>query len=109
MYKQKTAYEIPFQVNKAKVIERIAALDPAAPRDLAADPLVGGLLVLHDLHPDDVGLRIEVALEEVRPYLASHGGGVQLLGVADGVAHLQLEGACDGCGSWSAGAPPAAA
>jgi Fe-S cluster biogenesis protein NfuA/nitrite reductase/ring-hydroxylating ferredoxin subunit len=66
---------------------------------LTADPLVGGLLVLHDLHPDDVAARVEAALEQVRPYLASHGGGVQLLGVMGDVARLRLEGSCDGCGS----------
>jgi Fe-S cluster biogenesis protein NfuA/nitrite reductase/ring-hydroxylating ferredoxin subunit len=82
-----------------RILDRLHALDPAAPAGLAADPLVGGLLLLHDLHPDDVGARIEAALDEVRPYLASHGGGVQLLGVDDGVARLRLEGSCDGCGS----------
>lgn len=82
-----------------RVIERLTAAAPAAAHDLTADPLVGGLMMLHGLHPDDVSTRVEAALESVRPYLASHGGGVQLLGVADGVAHLRLEGSCDGCGS----------
>lgn len=82
-----------------RILDRLRALDPAAARELATDPLVGGLLLLHDLHPADVAERIEAALEEVRPYLASHGGGVQLLGVTDGIARLRLEGSCDGCGS----------
>ena len=33
------------------------------------------------------------ALDQVRPYMKSHGGGVELLGIEDGVAHLRLEGA----------------
>jgi Fe-S cluster biogenesis protein NfuA len=37
----------------------------------------------------------------VRPYLAGHGGGVELLGVEDGVVRLRLEGACHGCPSSS--------
>jgi Fe-S cluster biogenesis protein NfuA/nitrite reductase/ring-hydroxylating ferredoxin subunit len=82
-----------------RVLDRMVAAAPDALRDLTADPLVGGLLVLHDLHPDDVGARVEAALEQVRPYLASHGGGVQLLGVTGDVALLRLEGSCDGCGS----------
>lgn len=82
-----------------RILDRMRDAAPDALRDLAADPLVDGLLVLHDLHPDDVAARVEQALEGVRPYLASHGGGVQMLGVTDGVAHLRLEGACDGCGS----------
>ena len=83
----------------ARVLDRMAAAAPDALRELTVDPLVGGLLVLHDLHPDDVAARVESALEQVRPYLASHGGGVQLLGVTGDVARLRLEGSCDGCGS----------
>ena len=46
--------------------------------------------------------RVVGALDEVRPYLASHGGGVELLDVADGVVHLRLEGSCNGCPSSAA-------
>jgi Fe-S cluster biogenesis protein NfuA len=35
----------------------------------------------------------------VRPYLGSHGGDVELLGVENGVARLRLNGTCDGCPS----------
>src|SRR5579871_927908 len=66
---------------------------------LAADPLVEGLLLLHGLHPLDVDARIQRALDEVRPYLGSHAGGVEYLGVRDGVAMLRLQGSCDGCPS----------
>src|SRR6516225_3636289 len=66
---------------------------------LAADPVVEGLLLLHGLHPLDVDARIQRALDRVRPYLGSHAGGVQYLGVRDGVARLRLEGTCHGCPS----------
>ncbi|QGK69720.1 hypothetical protein GIY23_09500 [Allosaccharopolyspora coralli] len=69
-------------------------------RELAADPLVGALLTLHDLHPESVGERVAAALDTVRPYLGSHSGDVELFGVGDdGVAHLRLTGSCDGCPS----------
>jgi Fe-S cluster biogenesis protein NfuA len=69
-------------------------------RSLADDEIVGNLLVLHDLHPDDVLTRVNDALERVRPYLGSHAGGVELLGVdKEGIAHVQLQGSCDGCPS----------
>ena len=69
-------------------------------RALAADELVAHLLMLHDLHPDDVDTRIQRALDGVRPYLGSHAGGVEYAGVdGDGVAHLRLAGSCDGCPS----------
>jgi Fe-S cluster biogenesis protein NfuA/nitrite reductase/ring-hydroxylating ferredoxin subunit len=66
---------------------------------LSDDPLVASLLLLHDLHPLDVDARIQRALDQVRPYLGSHAGGVEYLGVADGVARLRLEGSCHGCPS----------
>src|SRR5215469_10736981 len=67
---------------------------------LAADPVVEGLLLLHGLHPLDVDARIQRALDQVRPYLGSHAGGVQYLGVSEeGVARLRLEGTCHGCPS----------
>src|SRR5262245_13789887 len=48
---------------------------------LAADGLVSSLLMLHGLHPVDLENRVRTALEAVRPALAHHGGGVELLGV----------------------------
>jgi Fe-S cluster biogenesis protein NfuA/nitrite reductase/ring-hydroxylating ferredoxin subunit len=66
---------------------------------LAEDELVSHLLILHGLHPLDVETRITRALEEVRPYLQSHGGNVELLGVEEGVARLRMEGSCKGCPS----------
>lgn len=66
---------------------------------LAGDELVGSLLLLHELHPKDVETRVVQALDEVRPYLKSHGGNVELIGVEDGVARLRLEGSCHGCSS----------
>ena len=66
------------------------------------DELISHLLLLHGLHPVDVETRILQALEEVRPYLKSHGGNVELLGVEGGVAHLRMQGSCDGCPSSAA-------
>ena len=68
---------------------------------LAADELVSHLLLLHGLHPVSMEARVVKALEEVRPYLRSHGGNVELLGVEGGVARLRLQGSCSGCPSSS--------
>ncbi len=86
----------------SRVVAALAAAGPAGSAilgQLAEDPLVGSLLLLHDLHPLDVDARIQQALDRVRPYLGSHAGGVQYLGVTDGVARLRLEGSCHGCPS----------
>src|SRR4051794_41263560 len=63
------------------------------------DDLVAHLLFLHGLHPVPVEERVGRALDEVRPYLLAHGGGVELLGIDDGVVKLRLDGACNGCPS----------
>lgn len=85
-----------------RVLEIAEERDPGLVRALADDDAVGSLLVLHDLHPDDVDTRIQAALDRVRPYLGSHAGGIEYLGVdADGVAHLTLQGSCHGCPSSS--------
>lgn len=68
----------------------------------AGDELVSHLLLLHGLHPLSIEERVLGALDEVRPYLESHGGGVRFLGVENGVARLRLEGSCDGCPSSTA-------
>jgi Fe-S cluster biogenesis protein NfuA/nitrite reductase/ring-hydroxylating ferredoxin subunit len=79
--------------------ERGALTDEVATA-LARDDLVSSLLMVHGLHPYPVETRIEQALAEVRPYLGSHGGDVELLGVgADGVVRLRMLGSCDGCPS----------
>jgi Fe-S cluster biogenesis protein NfuA len=46
----------------------------------------------------DLETRVEKTLDEIRPYLMSHGGDVNLLEVTpEKVARLQLVGACGGC------------
>jgi Fe-S cluster biogenesis protein NfuA len=68
-------------------------------RDLGGDELVEHLLFLHGLHPVAIEERVAGALDEVRPYLDSHGGDVRLLGIQDGVVRLELQGSCSGCPS----------
>jgi Fe-S cluster biogenesis protein NfuA/nitrite reductase/ring-hydroxylating ferredoxin subunit len=73
------------------------AVGPTTAAELAGDDLVGHLLLLHGLHPVGVRERVQAALDGVRPYLGSHGGDVELVGVEDGVARVRLQGSCDGC------------
>ena len=70
--------------------------------ELADDELVAHLLLLHGLHPVPVEERVRGALEDVRPYLESHGGNVELVAVDEGVVRLRLQGSCSGCPSSSA-------
>ncbi len=65
--------------------------------ELSEDGAVASLLLIHDLYPVPLEQRVVDALDTVRPYMESHGGNVQLLGIDDGVARLALEGSCNGC------------
>lgn len=85
-----------------EVMHDAGRLDEEVLAALAADDLVASLLLVHGLHPYGVTTRVEMALESVRPYLGSHGGDVELLGVSEsGVVRLRLLGSCDGCPSSS--------
>ncbi len=79
-------------------LERIVELADAGTREeMAKDSLIGGLLMIHDLYPVPIEDRVAQALDTVRPYMESHGGNVELLGIEDGVAKLRLEGSCKSC------------
>jgi Fe-S cluster biogenesis protein NfuA/nitrite reductase/ring-hydroxylating ferredoxin subunit len=82
-------------------LERTVELaGPEAMDRLVVDARGASLRDPHDLHPKDTQTRVVEALDQVRPYLGSHAGGVELLGVdPEGVVHLRLEGSCDGCPS----------
>jgi Fe-S cluster biogenesis protein NfuA len=84
-----------------RLMERLAASEGGLRviDSLAQDELVSNLLLLYGLHPRDLESRVAAALEKVRPYLHSHGGNVELLGIAEGVLRLRLQGSCHGCPS----------
>jgi len=60
----------------------LARLDPAVVREAAADEAIGGLLLLHGLHPVPVEERVLDAIA----------GDAELIGVADGLATVRLTG-----------------
>ncbi|HEY0813443.1 MAG TPA: NifU family protein [Pseudonocardia sp.] len=84
-------------------LEQVVAVTKAAAGDavvhrMAADPLVAGLLALHDLHPVPVEERLEHALATARRRLGSHGSGITLGELdTEGAVHVTVAGG--GCGS----------
>lgn len=82
-------------------LERILELagDPGLADRLATDDLVASLLLVHGLHPHDVRRRVSDALERVRPYLGSHGGDVELIGIDGDTVRLAFAGSCKSCPS----------
>ncbi|MGW3625232.1 NifU family protein [Streptomyces sp. NPDC000880] len=81
--------------------------EDGAVRRLAADELVGHLLLVHDLHPDPVAARVEAAIAELRPVLRGKGGDIELLALDGSVVRVRLTEGSGGCGC-SAEPPDAA-
>lgn len=85
----------------ARVMELAQRHAPDLVRHITDDELLTSLLIANGLHPDDVQARIARALDSVRPFLAGHGGDVELLDIDErvGAVRLRLLGSCDGCPS----------
>ncbi len=80
-----------------EVIDEAGEAGGALRERLSEDGVVASLMLVHDLYPVPLEDRVREALDEVRPYMESHGGNVTMLSLEDGVARLRLEGSCDGC------------
>ncbi len=46
---------------------------------------------------EELKTTIEIALQEIRPYLEADGGNIKLVEVTNDTVSVQLEGACLGC------------
>ena len=75
-------------------------------RALARDSIVSSLLILYDQHPDDFETRVRRAAEQVRSVLAKHGASLEILSIAEGRVHVQVNSnGHGGCGSAGRDAP----
>jgi Fe-S cluster biogenesis protein NfuA len=86
----------------AKILAHTAGAGEAGQtlgRIFAADPLIGSLLLLHGLHPEDLETRVRRALERVQRALQAQGSNVELVAVAEGAVRLRLNGRGKGCPS----------
>ncbi len=87
----------------ARLMERVDRLTDG-PQMLsvacAEDDLIGGLLLLHGLHPLDVATRLRRAIEAIRPSVQAEGGDVDLLGVAGTVARVRMREGGGGLRGW---------
>ena len=90
-------------LNKEALKRLIRSLknDPAARSQLGqavTDPLIYGVLRFHGLVKEPLQTRIEKALDEVRPFMATHGGDVELVALKPpDTVEVRLIGACHGC------------
>ena len=86
-------------------LERITSVltDRGAPGqeildELGRDELVGNLLAVNGLHPQELETRVAHALEKLRARLRSQGS-IELLGIEQGEISLRLRSSASGCGS----------
>jgi Fe-S cluster biogenesis protein NfuA len=82
-----------------RIVKLINRDDNTMMSSVLKDELLRSLLLVHDLHPQSLDERLLGALDSVRPYLKSHGGNIDVLGVHDGIARLRFQGTCKTCPS----------
>lgn len=67
-------------------------------RESMQDQVVFGVMRYHGLIKDPLQIRIEAALDEVRPFMREHGGDVELVAVKPpDTVEIRLVGSCHGC------------
>jgi nitrite reductase/ring-hydroxylating ferredoxin subunit/Fe-S cluster biogenesis protein NfuA len=97
------AYKAAVEALHGEALRRLIAAVKGEPAALAAlrravaDDLVYAVLRRLGILRPSVAERVEAALAGVRPMLAEHGGGVELVAAAPPVVEVRFTGACDGC------------
>jgi hypothetical protein len=56
----------------------------------AANPAISGVLLLHDLHPQDLAMRARQALEHLHPHLGVRGIRADLAGAEGGIVRIRV-------------------
>ena len=79
-----------------RILRGYSALAPLL-KEAAMDEVVYAVLRRHGILKPSLFERLEAALETIRPMLASHGGGVELVSVEPPSCAVRLLGACEGC------------
>jgi Fe-S cluster biogenesis protein NfuA len=83
-------------------LERLLAMveeqSPALLDSFSRDPAINVILALYGLHPVPLEARVKTALDEIRPYLQSHSGDVELLEIAESTVRVRLTTRSSGCG-----------
>lgn len=76
-------------------LESVGFLDKALD-----DPFVAHLFSIYGFFEEtDPAPLVEDALAEVRPYVHSHGGEIEVTGIQGGVVQVRMHGSCSGCPS----------
>jgi hypothetical protein len=68
-------------------------------QSFGSDELVGSVLVLYDLHPEDFATRVHRGVEKAQQILARRAASVELIAIGDGTVQLTIETNGHSCGS----------
>jgi Fe-S cluster biogenesis protein NfuA len=71
-------------------------------RQLLDDNLVSSLLLLHNLHPEDLATRVRTAVDKLGPQLESHSCAAEIMEIDNGVVSVRLMHHGGGCHSTAA-------
>lgn len=72
---------------------------PAIIEKLGKDSVVGGLLLLYSLHPDELETRVRKAIDRVAPRLRKLSCSPELVSIDNGVAQVRVNKSGHSCGS----------
>lgn len=61
------------------------------------DPSIYTMFLLHGIIKQNLYTKVAAVMEEIRPYLNSHGGNIELEKIEDNVVYVRMQGACSGC------------
>jgi Fe-S cluster biogenesis protein NfuA len=87
-----------------RMLELVYQFGEAGPRiidDLGQDPLVSSLLILYDIHPDDLQARVERKLHQIDSTLHKMGAEAKLISIDSGTVRLHARVDGHSCGSTS--------
>ncbi len=112
LLEQLDAVDEPVRGMVYELLDGVDAVHRSAVRELVSALGRDQCLSLADHHPAiewlfaaydaDQRAMAQAALTDIRPYLHSHGGDVEVLGATDGVIRVRLDGACRGCSASAA-------
>ena len=95
----KTAIE-EFHKNALTHVIQLLKGDPRGKEllfEMVDQPEIYAMLSMHGLIRPDLSARVRCVIDNVRPYMQSHGGDVELLEVSRNTVRLKLAGSCNGC------------
>ena len=82
-----------------EIVSKAGGGDDTIIKSLATDELVGSLLVLYDLHPDDFETRVRRGLDKVHSFVRSRSASLDVVAISSGKVRVRVQTGGHSCGS----------